>query len=131
MNLHDKPIIPCFLCGDLVRVKLTKKDKPYFICEPCGVQVFIRYKPGIKLFRKLLTALNKDGEKFLGLNKSSFETISLVSQLNRLKGELKRVDENKLLFDYFVPDTECELAEKALERELKAVRKALRGVQRS
>jgi len=31
---------PCPICSQPLAVKLTKKDKPYLICDPCGVQVF-------------------------------------------------------------------------------------------
>jgi rRNA maturation endonuclease Nob1 len=36
-------VIPCWLCGSLIPVKFTKKNKPFLICNNCGVQTFIRY----------------------------------------------------------------------------------------
>ncbi len=36
-------VIPCWLCGEAVEVKFSKKDRPYLICNNCGVQTFIRY----------------------------------------------------------------------------------------
>jgi len=36
-------IVPCWLCGSPVPVKFTKKDKPFLVCNDCGVQTFIRY----------------------------------------------------------------------------------------
>ena len=50
-NIKDSPVpvneiywvIPCWLCGDPVQVKFSRKDKPYLICDSCGVQTFIRY----------------------------------------------------------------------------------------
>lgn len=36
-------MIPCWLCGELIPVKFTKKNKPFLICNNCGVQTFIRY----------------------------------------------------------------------------------------
>ncbi len=36
-------IIPCWLCGHMVEVKFSRKDKPYMICNNCGIQTFIRY----------------------------------------------------------------------------------------
>jgi DNA-directed RNA polymerase subunit RPC12/RpoP len=33
---------------------MTKKDKPYLTCDPCGVQVFIRGPNGIREFSRLL-----------------------------------------------------------------------------
>ena len=42
-----QPIIGCFLCGRELPVKLTKTGKPYFICDACGVQTFVRRQEGI------------------------------------------------------------------------------------
>ena len=38
-----KVMIPCWLCSQPVEVKFSRKDKPYLICDNCGVQTFIRY----------------------------------------------------------------------------------------
>ena len=34
-------------------VKITKKDKPYITCDPCGIQVFVRGPAGIAAFNRL------------------------------------------------------------------------------
>ncbi len=34
--------LPCLICGNEVEVRLSKKNKPYLVCD-CGVQVFVRY----------------------------------------------------------------------------------------
>lgn len=126
MNLPDKPIIPCFLCGRTLKVKMTKSDKPYFICDTCGLQAFIRYKSGIRHFTELLYSLAEDGEILMSINESSFKVVNLVSRLNELNKKLDQLRENKSLTDYFRSDTEFELAEKALEKNIRAVKKALR-----
>jgi hypothetical protein len=41
-------------------VKTTKKDKPYLICDPCGVQLFVRGKGGIQRFETQNAGLEKD-----------------------------------------------------------------------
>lgn len=38
---------PCPVCADPCIVKFTHKGKPYWQCEPCGVQVFVRRQAGI------------------------------------------------------------------------------------
>jgi len=35
-------------------VRLTKKSKPYLICDPCGIQLFIRGRVGLERFGTLL-----------------------------------------------------------------------------
>ena len=35
--LNGKRMFPCPVCADPREVKLTKKDKPYVVCDPCGI----------------------------------------------------------------------------------------------
>ena len=52
---------PCPVCARPLQVKLTKKEKPYVTCDPCGVQVFIRGPAGIEEFVRLIETGNRDG----------------------------------------------------------------------
>ena len=47
----------CPLCQAAIEVKTTKKGKPYAVCEDCGMQLFVRYSPGINR----LTEITKTG----------------------------------------------------------------------
>jgi hypothetical protein len=40
--------MPCPVCGVLVPVKSTHRGKPYWQCDGCGVQVFVRRQEGMK-----------------------------------------------------------------------------------
>lgn len=42
----------CFLCNRSVDIRLSKKGRPYFICDDCGIQVFVRGDKGIKCLAK-------------------------------------------------------------------------------
>ncbi len=46
---ETKPMVRCWLCGELVKVKFSCKGKPYVIYYKCGVQVFVRNKRGAAL----------------------------------------------------------------------------------
>lgn len=48
-------LFPCPLCGKPLDVRATKKKKPYVICDPCGVQLFIRSKAGMRSFEQLVS----------------------------------------------------------------------------
>ena len=50
---NGKRMFPCPVCVDPREVRKTKKGKPYFICDPCGIQVFVRGPAGIDAFNKL------------------------------------------------------------------------------
>ena len=46
-NIFKDALFLCPLCEKALRVKLTKKDKPYVVCDLCGIQLFIRGKEGV------------------------------------------------------------------------------------
>jgi transcription elongation factor Elf1 len=58
---NGKRMFPCPVCADVREVRSTKKDKPYIVCDPCGVQVFVRGPAGIMEFNRLLERVNRDG----------------------------------------------------------------------
>ena len=45
---------PCPVCATRLEVRITKKQKPYVVCDPCGVQVFVRSRSGIDRFLALV-----------------------------------------------------------------------------
>ena len=45
---------PCPVCLKPLDVRMSKRNKPYVICSPCGVQMFIRERAGIDAFGKLV-----------------------------------------------------------------------------
>jgi len=52
---------PCPVCARVLEVRLTKKNKPYVTCDPCGVQLFIRGPEGINEFNRLVHRVNSTG----------------------------------------------------------------------
>ena len=50
---------PCPLCGQGLDERETKKKKPYVICDPCGVQLFVRSKAGMRIFEQLVNDAEK------------------------------------------------------------------------
>lgn len=51
---NDKRMFPCPVCTDPREVRETKKGKPYVVCDPCGIQVFVRGPSGIAAFQRLV-----------------------------------------------------------------------------
>lgn len=51
----DPMLFPCPLCGKGLQVRQTKKKKPYVICDPCGVQLFVRSRAGMQSFEQLVS----------------------------------------------------------------------------
>ena len=58
--LNGKRMFPCPVCTDPREVRQTKKGKPYLVCDPCGIQVFIRGPAGIEAFERLIERANNE-----------------------------------------------------------------------
>ena len=51
--------LPCTLCGKRLPKRIDKNGKPYFVCDPCGSQQFIRRAQGIENLNELIQVLGK------------------------------------------------------------------------
>ena len=84
--------LPCFLCGKQLNQRTDKNNKPYFICNPCGMQVFIRRELGIQKLADLIRNL-KEGELPLRTHTQVlYEVQAILSEMDDLKAEIKRLD---------------------------------------
>jgi len=81
---------PCPICGLECRVRLTKKEKPYYVCLDCGVQVFIRAPEGVKKFAAL------KGSDLLRALKSKNSAVYSMLYLKNEEIEIKKAELNKL-----------------------------------
>lgn len=108
--------IPCFLCGKEIEVKNTIKGKPYFICDGCGLQVFIRRAKGEERLREWLEDKGEVIKK-----KSGGVILRLITQLEEVKAKLKEVQDRKGLF----PDKDISFIEKALIAEIEGLKEQI------
>lgn len=46
-------VFPCPLCKTPLRIRLSKKYKPYLVCDDCGLQIFVRGNRGEKRLKQL------------------------------------------------------------------------------
>lgn len=51
--------LPCFLCHKELDLRISKTEKPYFVCEDCGIQIFVRGKRGIERLQQLLGSISR------------------------------------------------------------------------
>ena len=56
---------PCPVCAGACEVKRTKKGKPYWQCDDCGVQVFVRGHAGIERMDLSVRERERDELDFL------------------------------------------------------------------
>jgi len=54
-EIFKNKTFPCPLCEKKLDIRISEKEKPYLVCEDCGIQLFIRKDAGI---RKLKNKLN-------------------------------------------------------------------------
>jgi transcription elongation factor Elf1 len=47
-------MFPCPVCTHPRELRMTKKTKPYIMCDPCGIQLFVRGPAGIAALNRLL-----------------------------------------------------------------------------
>lgn len=109
--------IPCFLCGNSIEVKNTVKGKPYFICDPCGLQAFIRRPKGMERLREWMEG---KGEVFK--KKSGGLVLELIAGLEEVKAKLKDVENKKGFF----PDEDTKFIEIALKEEMVQIKEQIK-----
>lgn len=95
-NLPKK--YPCPICAELKKIGISKKDKPYYFCDYCGVQVFIRGKLGIQK----LIELNNNGiiKNMVSDNPQSiWGLIQLDNKIKFHKSEITKIEDKADEFD--------------------------------
>ena len=113
MDNNETKKIPCFLCGNSIEVKDTVKGKPYFICDPCGLQAFIRRAKGIERLREWMEG---KGEVFK--RKSGGLILEWITELEVLNAKLGEIEDRKGIF----PSEETKLIISALEAEIEGIK---------
>jgi len=88
----------CFLCSQELMQRKDKHGKPYFVCDPCGVQMFIRGRQGIKNLGQLLVTLREHDFPFREHAAVLYEIQAVLTEIRGLEKELKALDS---VFDAF------------------------------
>lgn len=115
---------PCFLCNQPAQVKLDRNNKPYFICEDCGVQSFIRRNKGIHKFKPLLDT--SEAMVIIEPTDTAQDSIGMLDRITFLENKLKELHDKQSLWRQFFPDKRIELVEKAIKDEIKQLDKRLK-----
>jgi chaperonin cofactor prefoldin len=86
------PVLPCILCGKQLDQRTDKNKKPYFICDPCGIQLFIRRQQGIEKLAQLIRCLSERDLPIRQHAQSLYEVQAILSEIDGLKTEIKKLD---------------------------------------
>ena len=92
------PAIPCFLCGKQLKRRIDKNRKPYFICDPCGTQIFIRRKQGIDNLFELIATLRWRDLPFREHARVLYRIQAVLAEIRGIKKEIKSLDGELGLF---------------------------------
>src|ERR1700737_1754999 len=112
------PFLPCILCGKKLDERTDKKGKPYFTCDPCGTQFFVRRKQGIEKLEELIRELDKRGLSITQRAQSFYEIQAILSEIDGLKCEIEKLDAQ---IGFFFVDEDKVQARKSLKTRVQGL----------
>jgi hypothetical protein len=89
-DLRGKPLL-CPLCRNVLPVGISRRDKPYCVCNLCGIQIFFRGKAAIRRLTELLRTESAVKEEI----SSAGVAISLYNRLETLRLQKKGWEEKQ------------------------------------
>ena len=102
--------IPCFLCGSKLEKRIDKNEKPYFVCDPCGIQLFVRRKPRIERLDKFMAGFKREEISFQQHSNSVAEIHGILVEIAGVKTEIEKLDGE---IGIFFPDRDKVAAQNA------------------
>jgi DNA-directed RNA polymerase subunit RPC12/RpoP len=84
--------IPCFLCSQELPQRKDKNNKPYFVCDPCGMQIFVRGRQGIENLAELIATIREHDFPFREHARILHEIQAVLTEIRGLKKEIKELD---------------------------------------
>jgi hypothetical protein len=91
--------------------RIDKNGKPYFVCDTCGVQLFIRRKRGIELLEEAFRNSQRAQLPFTVHAQNLYEIRALIKEIDGVKAEISKID------FFFLSDEESRIC-KALKTKL-------------
>lgn len=84
--------LPCLLCSSDLEQRTDKHRKPYFICDPCGMQMFVRRAEGAKNLERLIRTLNGQDLPTRAHAQTLLEISAILQELNGVEHEIEKLD---------------------------------------
>ena len=94
--------IPCFLCGRKLEKRMSRKNgKPYFVCDRCGIQLFVRGKQGIERLAQFFKNAESAEIPFKQHAQKFHEMQAMLKEIDDVQSEIKKLgfcllNDNKL-----------------------------------
>jgi hypothetical protein len=92
------PVLPCLLCSSELEQRQTKNNKPYFVCNPCGMQLFIRCAQGAENLQLLIKTLHEREVPVRAHAHNLFQISAILQELNGVERELEKLENSTGFF---------------------------------
>ena len=86
------PSLPCLLCGKELDQRTDKNRKAYFVCDGCGMQMFVRRAQGRENLDRLIDELKKRELPFRAHAQTLFEIRAILQELDGIEREKEKID---------------------------------------
>ncbi len=90
--------LPCFLCGKELEQRTAKTNKPYFCCDACGTQFFVRRKQGIEKLAYLFRTIREHNLALRHHGERLFEISATLNELSEVGREFEKLDDSISIF---------------------------------
>lgn len=117
--------LPCWLCGKTLDLRSDKNGKLYVICDPCGLQSFIRRTEGMQRLNQLIKELDKKKYSILEQSQNLIRVQGILREIDAIKTEITKLD-NRIGFLF--PDMELMRARDALRKRINQLLKELERI---
>jgi hypothetical protein len=91
-------VLHCFLCGNHLEQRTAKNGKPYFVCDPCGTQFFIRRKQGIEKLEHLFRTIREHNLALRHHGQRLFEISATLNELAGVGREFEKLEDSISIF---------------------------------
>lgn len=110
--------IPCFLCAVELEQRNDKNQKPYFICDRCGLQIFVRGRQGIENLLQLIAILKGRDFPFRAHAQTLYEIQAVLTEIRGIEKEIKSLES---VLDIFFTDEHKERTRELLETRIETL----------
>jgi hypothetical protein len=105
---------PCPVCGVGLEIRLSHKEKPYCVCESCGIQIFYRGKLGIRRLHKIVHS-----QTLITANGSDADlAVILYNRIQQLREQKSQLHVKQ---GFIFPDPDLQNAISAVDNEIERV----------
>jgi hypothetical protein len=79
---------PCPACGVSLRIRIARNQKPYCVCDGCGIQLFFRGKVAIRRLQEIIRS-----QMLIASEESSAsQAVLLYNRIQQLRAQKKELE---------------------------------------